>query len=150
MKKMFVLVAITVIGHLAFAQAPKETEINKTKPDTEHKKYHKGHRHEKMEMMKALNLTEAQKNQMKEMKMANKEKRTAILNNSSLTEDQKKDQLKELNKASAENMQSILTDEQKVKMKEAREKMKAERIKNGGRMHKKEEAKTTNDSPAKQ
>ena len=61
------------------------------------------------------------------MRIADKEKRETILNDSKLTKEQKQDQVQQLNKARANSVQSILTEEQKVKMKAAKEKMKAER-----------------------
>ena len=61
------------------------------------------------------------------MKTANKEKKEAIKNNSSLTEEQKKEQLKALHQEQKNGMQSVLNDEQKAKMKEIRAKMKEEK-----------------------
>lgn len=77
--------------------------------------------------MKELNMTDDQKAKMKEMKEANKAKKEAIINDSKLTEDQKKQQLKDLHKAGAKDMQGVLTDEQKAKMKEMKAKRKGER-----------------------
>ena len=126
MKKMFVLIAVAIMSQLAFAQEKQDTTLNKTRSGV-FKKHHKGERYGNKEMMKELNLTETQKTQLKEMKMANKEKRDAILKDTKLTQEQKHSQLKELHQSNTKSMQAILTEEQKVKMKAAKEKRKAER-----------------------
>jgi organic radical activating enzyme len=128
MKKTIVFLVAALMGQLVFAQAPETKPaapaegIENTMPPN--KEHHKKHGHEKREMMKALNLTEEQKAKLKEMNAGNKEKKQAILNDSKLTEEQKKEQLKAIKKEQAKSMQTVLTDEQKTKMKEARMKMK--------------------------
>ncbi len=125
MKKLLFILAITIIGQLSFAQTTTpQTEA--AKPTGTEKKHHKGHGNKKA-MMKELNMTDDQKAKMKEMKEANKAKKEAIINDSKLTEDQKKQQLKDLHKAGAKDMQGVLTDEQKAKMKEMKAKRKGER-----------------------
>ena len=148
MKKMFVLIAVVTVSQLIFAQEKQDTAINKARPGM-FKKYHKGGRHADGAMMKELNLNEDQKKQLKEMMTAGKEKRDAILNDYKLTEQQKRDQLKELHEERAKNMQGILTEEQQTKMKAAKEKMKAERKNHPERKrHKKmPESKTTEIQP---
>jgi hypothetical protein len=133
MKKIFLLTSVAVMCQLAFAQEQKETQIDKGSPGTEYKKHDKGGRQKRMEMMKTLNLSETQKARMKDMRMANKEKRDLILNDSKLTGDQKHEQLKKLHKANGESMQSVFTDEQKEKLKATREKMRAERKNHPGK-----------------
>lgn len=120
MKRLVVLIAVTMTSHLVFAQK-QESDSSKM----EYKKHAYHDMHGRKEMMKALNLSEDQKAELKKIKMADKEKRSAILNNSKLSEEQKHEQLKELHNVQAKSMQRLLTDEQKTKLKEAREKMKA-------------------------
>lgn len=148
---MFVLMAVTMMSQLIFAQEKQDTTLNKTRSGM-FKKHHKGNRHDKNEMMKELNLSEAQKTQLKEMKLADKEKRDAILNDSKLSQEQKHTQLKELHEQKGKKMQGILTDEQKTKMKAAKEKMKTERKNDPGKRHHKKmkESKTTDTQSAKQ
>lgn len=67
-------------------------------------------------MMKDLNLTDAQKTQMKESRENMKQQREAINNDASLTQDQKKAKMQDLGKAQREKMSSILTPDQKAKM----------------------------------
>ena len=137
MKKMFVLMAVTIMSQFVFAQVQQDTASNKTGSGMIGK-HHKGDRHRKSAIMQELNLSEDQKKQLKEMRIADKEKRETILNDSKLTKEQKQDQVQQLNKARANSVQSILTEEQKVKMKAAKEKMKAERKNDPERRHHKE------------
>jgi Spy/CpxP family protein refolding chaperone len=122
MKKMFVLVAVTIMSQFAFAQEKQDSTLNRKTPGM-FKKHHRGNRHDKSEMMKDLNLSETQKTQLKEMRMANKEKKDAILKDSNLTQEQKKEKMKELHDSNAKGMQSIFTEEQKAKMKAGKAKM---------------------------
>ena len=66
--------------------------------------------------MKDLNLTKAQQAQMKELHQNLKQQRDAIKNDASLTQDQKKAKMQELDKSQKEKMNSILTADQKAKM----------------------------------
>jgi Spy/CpxP family protein refolding chaperone len=65
-----------------------------------------------------LNLTSDQSAKLKAQKEASKTKIDAIKNNSSLTEEQKKAQVKEVMKSSKADMKNILTAEQMKKMQE--------------------------------
>jgi Spy/CpxP family protein refolding chaperone len=96
------------------------------------KHQHRMHKEQKKAMMKELNLTEDQKSKLKELNAGNKEKKQAIVNNAQLTEEQKKEQLKLIRKEQAENMKAVLTDEQKVKMKDVKMKMRASKGKGKG------------------
>ena len=139
MKKMFVLVSVTIMSHFSFAQVKegRDTAVSKNNPVVSHKMHHKEDRHTRKEIMKELNLNEAQKAQLKEIRISDKEKRAAILNDAKLTEEQKDEELKELHAAQIKNLQNILTEEQKVKMKDVRKKVKAELEANPNKMHSK-------------
>jgi|GEM_PF-913310 len=154
MKKVMVFMLAVFMGQLVFAQDAKPAEMNKTgeREMPGGKGRHKMHKHEKREMMKQLNLSEEQKTKLKEMNAGNKEKKQAILNDTKLTEEQKKEQLRAIKKEQATNMQTVLTDEQKAKMKEVRLKMKEERKNRKGIKTKKAEteAKATEAAPAQQ
>lgn len=71
--------------------------------------------------LKNLNLTNEQKEKLKELRQDGKQKKELIMNNSSLTQEQKKEQLKELKKNQKEKSESILTPEQKEKVKQGKE-----------------------------
>lgn len=85
-------------------------------------------RREKAEKMKSeLDLTDEQSAKMKANAAANKEKIQAIRNNSTLTEDQKKAQIKEILKSTKQENKEILTPEQQKKMKEMHKKREGKR-----------------------
>jgi len=124
---MIVFLAAAMMGQFAFAQVQELKSTGKNTDSTmgQRKHPHRMHKEQKKAMMKELNLTEDQKSKLKEMNAGNKEKKQAIVNNAQLTEEQKKEQLKSIRKEQAENMNAVLSDEQKAKMKEVRMKMKA-------------------------
>ena len=74
--------------------------------------------------MKGMDLSQDQQTKMKDMRTKMKTESMAIKNNSSLTEDQKKQQIQELRKGNMEQMNQLLTPEQKLKMKDRQGKMK--------------------------
>jgi periplasmic protein CpxP/Spy len=133
MKRILVLLVVTVMSQLSFAQVkpPVSTELSKSSnadaAKGERKRHHKMDKQAKRAMMKELNLTADQKAKLKEMKEANKAKKEAILSDSKLTEEQKKEQLKEMHKGDGKNMQGVLTDVQKTKFKQLKEERKRAR-----------------------
>jgi Spy/CpxP family protein refolding chaperone len=64
------------------------------------------------ERFKELDLTREQKGMMKEIMQANKAAKDAIENNTQLSDQEKKKQLRELQKAQMQKIQAILTPEQ--------------------------------------
>ena len=74
----------------------------------------------KGEGMKQLNLSQDQQAKMKELRTKMQEKSAAIKNNTQLTEEQKKQQMKDLRVKNMEQMNKVLTPEQRMKMKENR------------------------------
>ena len=74
------------------------------------------------DLLKELNLTREQKIKLKDIRQANMAKKEAIENNSQLSDAEKKTQLRGLQKEQAQNIQNILTDEQKEKFKATRQK----------------------------
>ena len=71
-----------------------------------------------MQQMKDLNLTKDQKDQMKAMRQDAKSQRAAIQNDASLTPDQKKAKMKDMEQSFKTKRNSILTPDQISKMKE--------------------------------
>lgn len=67
--------------------------------------------------MAELNLSREQKKQVKEIKQNDDAAKNAILNDAALSEEQKKEKLKELRKARQEKIKTMLTPEQKEKLK---------------------------------
>ena len=78
-------------------------------------------RSSRKDMIRELDLTREQKIKLKDMRQANMAKKEAIENNSQLSDPEKKMQLRELQKAQAQNMQAILTELQKEKFKNIRQ-----------------------------
>lgn len=140
MKKMFVLMAVTAICQMGFSQQNPPTENNlKTETGTGYMRNHK-EKHDRRKMMSELNLTSDQKTKLKEMRMANKQKKDAIMNNSSLSETQKREQLKDLHKEHAKGLENVLTDDQKAKMKSMKDQWKNDKKFRDGKLKKPEKA----------
>ena len=76
-----------------------------------------------------LGLTDAQKAQFQQISRDMWQQGRAIRQNSSLTDDQKKEKMQELRKESHKQMFSVLTPEQKEKLKQMREEHKKEQEK---------------------
>ena len=66
---------------------------------------------------KELDLTKEQKSKMKEIMQANKAAKESIENNTQLSDQDKKKQLRELQKTQMQKIQAILTPEQREKFK---------------------------------
>jgi len=75
------------------------------------------------DLLKDLDLNREQKMKLKEIRQASMAKKEAIENNGQLPEEEKKKQLRELQKEQAKNVQAILTDEQKKKFKAKKQEM---------------------------
>lgn len=71
--------------------------------------------------MKDLDLTREQQIKMKEIIQANKSAKDAIENNTRLSDQDKKKELRELQKAQLQKLQAILTPEQREKFKASRQ-----------------------------
>ena len=71
-------------------------------------------------MFKDLNLTDAQKAQVKDLHNSTREQMKALKQDQSLTKDQKRERMKALHLETQSKMSSILTPEQQQKMKEKR------------------------------
>ncbi len=97
----------------------QKTELEKMK--AEGKAKHEAMGKQKGEKMKAyLGLTDAQSAKMESNRKEIGEKMKSIRENKSLSDEQKKEQMKELHKKQKENMKSILSEEQLKKMKESK------------------------------
>ena len=132
MKKLLAIVlSFSFFALNANAQVTRNVNPSqKIQKDSTHKK-------RDSKMMKDLNLTEAQKAQMKESHQNIAQQREAVKNDASLTQEQKKAKMKEMRQSQQEKMNSILTPDQKVKMeahkKEWKEKNKGKKL--NGRKH---------------
>lgn len=115
MKKLF----LVAIAGLFFA-ANSDAQVKKDAHQSQ-KMHADSSRHFKQgKMADQLNLTADQKSQMKALHQDMKQQREGIMNDESLTADQKKQKMKELRKSQSEKMNTILTPDQQTKMKELR------------------------------
>ncbi|MBN9295543.1 MAG: hypothetical protein J0I41_00970 [Filimonas sp.] len=104
MKKLSFLLAFVLFAAVG-VNAQDSTVVKKNKHEA----------HQKKEMYKDLNLTQDQQDKIKSINKDSKAKADAIKNNASLSEDDKKKQLKELRETNQKNIAGTLTDEQKAK-----------------------------------
>lgn len=74
------------------------------------------------EILKELDLTKEQKVKLKEVNQSMKASKEAIENNLELSDIQKQEKLKALKKEQMSKIQSILTEEQKIKFRQLKEK----------------------------
>jgi Spy/CpxP family protein refolding chaperone len=88
-----------------------QTAGNDTKADKQSRK----------ERFRELDLTREQKGKLKEIMQANKAAKEAIENNTQLSDQDKKKQMRELQKAQVQKIQAILTPEQFEKFKASRQ-----------------------------
>ena len=76
----------------------------------------------KKDLVEDLGLSTGQQAKLKEIRQTIKMKRKAIDNNDQLTDEERKKQLRELQKEQAKYIEGILTDEQKEKFRTSRKK----------------------------
>ncbi len=79
------------------------------------------------ENMKALDLSKDQEKQIYELHTKSKKEKEAIRNDKSLTEEQKKEKLKTIDKSYKDKSESVLTNEQKNKMKRKKDNKKGDK-----------------------
>ena len=126
MKKWSIALLMSMITLGSFAQvqrnvAPKKDSAEIAMPgETMNGENEQSKKESKRQIIRSLNLSKEQKQKFKEIHQANKEKKESISSNDQLTESQKKDQLKELHKEAAMNMNSLLSEEQRDKVKAMR------------------------------
>lgn len=102
---------------LLTADQQKQMAGNRQKQRDEQRGPKKGN---KDKLMSKLDLTSEQQSRMQESRTAMQSKMKAIKEDKSLTEAQKKEQVKNISRQQKENLKSILTPEQLEKMKEGR------------------------------
>ena len=115
--KRILLIALT-FTFSAYSQA--QTTSNATAPATSTAPSKDDTKAAKAEKMKKLNLTDEQRDKMKELNNINRREKMAIESDSTLSADQKQKKIKELRKGQQEKLKSILTSEQYEQLKEMR------------------------------
>lgn len=133
MKNTLILFAVTLCTFSAMAQRPDRGQGRR--PEGKHpqgKEMHRGGPENRQDLMKAINLTEDQKAQMKTLKEDFKTKMKALQSNENITVKAQRDQRFELTQQNHTAMQQILTAEQKQQMedmkKQRMEKMESQRL----------------------
>lgn len=109
MKKIFAAIAFLVI-------TTGTLQAQRTNDSTHHAKKH-GMKTQHQQGLHSLNLTDAQKEQTRASQENFRKQATDLRNNTSLTQEERKKKLMELRKEQHQQMQSILTTEQKESFK---------------------------------
>ncbi|HEY8690877.1 MAG TPA: hypothetical protein VIM07_16690 [Chitinophagaceae bacterium] len=111
MKKLLaIIILISLISSKTFSQEKEIQPLHQRDSAIPMKGEH-------VKKIKELNLSKQQKKEVKKYRRSNKAKVAAIKNNAALTEQQKKDQLVQLHNEKHEKLETILTPEQKEKLK---------------------------------
>jgi len=119
MKKIIALALTASIISTGFSQETTGQKIN-NEANAQKAKDDKAAR---AEIMNSLNLSDDQKQKMKNNSSELKKMRTAIESDTTLTTDSKKDKLKDLKKLSEKNLKDVLTPEQYEKLQQAKKDM---------------------------
>jgi Spy/CpxP family protein refolding chaperone len=116
--KIPLIVLVLSLGTLSSsAQIERKPAVIKTDSAQAVKPGNKTYQQSRKDRLKDLDLTREQKMKLKEIREANKTAKDAIENNTQLSEQDKKKQLRALQKEQAQKVQAILTDEQRAKFK---------------------------------
>ena len=117
MKIPVIILSILFSNLISNAQIKREPAVT-SKTDTI--SFSSANTNEKMnrkDRLKELELTREQKIKLKEIRQSNQSAKAAIENNTGLSEEEKKKQIRTLQKEQAQKVQAILTEEQKAKFK---------------------------------
>ena len=124
--KKIVLFSLLIAGISVAASAQTDRVV---KQDSSKMRMHQqmGNMRQNQEMMKDLNLTPDQSAKMKNVMEEMRPKMDALRDNTSLTPDEKRSQLKALRDEQKTKVDAILTPDQRTKMEEKRKKMMEEK-----------------------
>lgn len=116
MKKIAFLSLLLALAFSGFSQVKKDrTKLSDSTKQSIREAMK--NRKDKNGRMAELNLSREQKKQVRDLKKEDEAAKESINNDKTLTEEQKKEKLKELRKARQEKIKSMLTPEQKEKLK---------------------------------
>ncbi|MBS1752437.1 MAG: hypothetical protein R2765_03985 [Ferruginibacter sp.] len=121
MKYTVILFSFLLFSVFASAQIERKPAITKADSASTTSSSGKMNKQSKKDRIKDLDLTKEQKMKMREIKQSGKATKESIENNTSLSEEEKKQQLRALQIEQAQKIQEILTDEQKAKFKAGRQ-----------------------------
>ena len=109
------LLLLGVAASLVVPALPAKASPGKALPQTENRRM----MHDRLqEAVNELNLTDDQKGKLKDVFADAKTKRDSIANDSSLTQDQKKDKMKSLHEDTLSKVNDVLTPDQRTQLKE--------------------------------
>ncbi len=114
----FTLLLITLSTSAQIERKPVVVKQDSAQTSTNDNEVDKQSRKERF---KELDLTLEQKGKMKEIMQANKAAKEAIDNNTQLSEQEKKKQMRELQRSQMMKVQAVLTPEQREKFKASRQ-----------------------------
>jgi len=103
------------VVNISFAQIRRDVPVNTNEDSTQ--------KISRKEMMDELGLSKEQRVQWKQIQQNSKAQKESIMNNDSLSTEQKKLMLKDLHKQTNNDINAILSDDQREKMKEIKQEM---------------------------
>jgi len=121
MKSSIILLSVLLAGLTASAQIERKPVIIKADSSQAATNDNKVDKQSRKERFKELDLTKEQKGKLKEINQSGKAAKETIENNAQLTEEEKKKQLRNLQREQAQKIQAILTPEQREKFKASRQ-----------------------------
>lgn len=117
MKRTCIILSLFLVTLTTSAQIERQPVVIKTDSAQTAAADNKVDKQSRKDRFKDLDLTREQKGKMKEIIQANKAAKQTIENNTRLTDQDKKKQLRALQKEQAQKIQEILTPEQREKFK---------------------------------
>jgi hypothetical protein len=113
MKKLLLFICLTSIGNFIQAQTTKDSTTSA--------------KHKKVNLAKELNLNDTQKKSVAAIHKSNKAEVDSIKGNATLSEAQKKAELKKIKQGERKSVEKLLTTEQKAKLAELQPKKKGKK-----------------------
>ena len=117
MKSGVLVLALTLISLLSFAQVERKTAVKDQADSVSTASFkEQAGKNDRKQMIKDLHLTREQQAKMKEIHQSGRSKKEALLNDNKLTNEDRQAKLRVLQKEQFDNTMRILNDEQKQKM----------------------------------
>ena len=121
MKSGVLVLALTLISLLSFAQVKRKTAVKDQADSVSTASFkEQAGKNDRKQMIKDLHLTREQQAKMKEIHQSGRSKKEALLNDNKLTNEDRQAKLRVLQKEQFDNTMHILNDEQKQKMRNGR------------------------------
>ena len=121
MKSGVLVLALTLISLLSFAQVERKTAVKDQADSVSTASFkEQAGKNDRKQMIKDLHLTREQQAKMKEIHQSGRSKKEALLNDNKLTNEDRQAKLRVLQKEQFDNTMHILNDEQKQKMRNGR------------------------------